>query len=180
MALIFVNRFFFPDHSATSQILSDLTFHLAAAGHEVHVITSTQIYDAPDAALPRCESIKGVNVHRVASTRFGRAALPGRALDYLSFYRSARSRLDEIARAGDTVVAKTDPPLLSIMLAPTARRRGARLVNWLQDIYPETAAVLGVPLIRGSVAAFFRGAAQSHLARGPSDRRPRRTDGSSG
>jgi len=59
MALIFVNRFFFPDHSATSQILSDLTFHLAAAGHEVHVITSTQIYDAPDAALPRCESIKG-------------------------------------------------------------------------------------------------------------------------
>ena len=155
MALIFVNRFFFPDHSATSQILSDLTFHLAAAGHEVHVITSTQIYDAPDAALPRCESIKGVNVHRVASTRFGRAALPGRALDYLSFYRSARSRLDEIARAGDTVVAKTDPPLLSIMLAPTARRRGARLVNWLQDIYPETAAVLGVPLIRGSIAAFL-------------------------
>jgi len=180
MALIFVNRFFFPDHSATSQILSDLTFHLAAAGHEVHVITSTQIYDAPDAALPRCESIKGVNVHRVASTRFGRAALPGRALDYLSFYRSARSRLDEIARAGDTVVAKTDPPLLSIMLAPTARRRGARLVNRLQDIYPEIAAVLGVPLIRGSVAAFSRGAAQSHLARGPSDRRPRRTDGSSG
>ena len=29
---------------------------------------------------------------------------------------------------------------------------GARLVNWLQDIYPETAAVLGVPLIRGPVA----------------------------
>lgn len=28
--VIFVNRYFFPDHSATSQILSDLTFHLAA------------------------------------------------------------------------------------------------------------------------------------------------------
>jgi colanic acid biosynthesis glycosyl transferase WcaI len=155
MALIFVNRFFFPDHSATSQILSDLTFHLVAAGHEVHVITSTQIYNDPDAALPGCENIKGVNVHRVASTRFGRAALPGRALDYLSFYRSARSCLEEIARGGDTVVVKTDPPLLSIMLAPAARRRGARLVTGLQDIYPETAAVLGVPLIRGPVAAFL-------------------------
>jgi len=36
--LIFVNRFFFPDHSATSQILSDLAFHLADTGREVHVI----------------------------------------------------------------------------------------------------------------------------------------------
>jgi colanic acid biosynthesis glycosyl transferase WcaI len=50
---------------------------------------------------------------------------------------------------------KTDPPLLSIMLAPAARRRGARPVTGLQDIYPETAAVLGVPLIRGPVAAFL-------------------------
>jgi colanic acid biosynthesis glycosyl transferase WcaI len=34
--LIFVNRYFYPDHSATSQILCNLTFHLAEAGHEVH------------------------------------------------------------------------------------------------------------------------------------------------
>jgi hypothetical protein len=43
--LIFVNRFFFrfffPDHSATSQILSDLAHHLASAGRDVHVVTST-------------------------------------------------------------------------------------------------------------------------------------------
>ncbi len=79
--LIFVNRYFFPDHSATSQILSDLTFHLAAAGHEVHVVASGQIYDEPDATLPACETIHGVTVHRVASTRFGRTALLGRAFD---------------------------------------------------------------------------------------------------
>jgi glycosyltransferase involved in cell wall biosynthesis len=154
--LIFVNRYFYPDHSATSQILSDLTFHLAAAGHEVHVLASRQIYDEPDAALPACETINGVTVHRVASTRFGRAALPGRALDYLSFYRSVRRRLDKIVRGGDIVIAKTDPPLLSVVLAAIARRRGARLVNWLQDIYPETATVLGVPLIRGPVGAALR------------------------
>jgi colanic acid biosynthesis glycosyl transferase WcaI len=151
--LIFVNRYFFPDHSATSQILSDLTFHLAAIGHEVHVITSRQIYDDPNAVLPERQTVNAVDVHRVASTRFGRGTLPGRALDYLSFYRSARRCLDEIARPGDLVVAKTDPPLLSIAIAPTARRRGARLINWLQDIYPETAVALGVTLIRGPIAA---------------------------
>ena len=34
-----------------------------------------------------------------------------------------------------------------------AGRRRATLVNWLQDIYPETAAILGVPLMKGPVGA---------------------------
>jgi len=151
--LIFVNRFFFPDHSATSQILSDLAFHLASAGRDVHVITGTQIYDDPKAALPHREVVNGVTVHRVASTRFGRAGLFGRAIDYLSFYRSMRRALSEIARQGDIVVAKTDPPLTAVAAMPAVRRNGARLVNWLQDIYPETAVELGVPFMRGPIAA---------------------------
>jgi glycosyltransferase involved in cell wall biosynthesis len=151
--IIFVNRYFFPDHSATSQILSDLAFHLAAGGHEVQVITSKQIYDNPDAGLADQEIIREVRVHRVPSTRFGRAALLGRALDYASFYHAVRRRLGEIARAGDIVVAKTDPPLLSVALASIARQRRAHLVNWMQDIYPEIASILGVPLLRGPVAS---------------------------
>jgi glycosyltransferase involved in cell wall biosynthesis len=51
------------------------------------------------------------------------------------------------------VIAKTDPPLMSVVARPAARRNGARLVNWLQDIYPETAVELGVPFMRGPVAA---------------------------
>jgi colanic acid biosynthesis glycosyl transferase WcaI len=157
MRVIFVNRYFFPDHSATSQILSDLAFHLAGEGLEIHVITSRQTYDDADSELPSCEAINGVQVHRVASTRFGRAALPGRALDYLSFYRSARRHLRALTRSGDAVVVKTDPPLLSVVLATTIRQRGAHLINWLQDIYPETATVLGVPLIRGPIARSLAG-----------------------
>ena len=151
--LIFVNRFFFPDHSASSQILSDLAFHLAGGGREVHVVASRQIYDDAKAALPDHEIINDVRVHRVTSTQFGRGALPGRSIDYLSFYRSVRRRLAELARHGDVVITKTDPPLLSVIAMPVVRRRGARLVNWLQDVYPETAVVLGVPLIRGPLAA---------------------------
>jgi colanic acid biosynthesis glycosyl transferase WcaI len=66
-----------------------------------------------------------------------------------------RRRLAEVARADDMVVAKTDPPLLSIAVAPIARQRQLRLINWLQDIYPETATVLGVPLIRGPAASLL-------------------------
>jgi colanic acid biosynthesis glycosyl transferase WcaI len=151
--LIFINRFFAPDHSATSQILSDLAFDLAGGGREVRLVTSRQIYDDPKAALPERETINGVDVHRVASTGFGRAALIGRSIDYVSFYRSVRRCLNDLVRPGDVVIAKTDPPLMSVVARPVARRNGARLVNWLQDIYPETAVELGVPFMRGPVAA---------------------------
>ncbi len=154
--LIFVNRYFFPDHSATSQVLSDLAFHLVASGRDVHVVTGMQIYDDPKASLPDRETINGVNVHRVSSTQFGRGALAGRAVDYLSFYRSVRAGLTTIARAGDFVIAKTDPPLTSVVALSAVRRTGTHLINWLQDIYPETAIELGIPMMRGPLGMTLR------------------------
>ena len=152
--LIFVNRFFFPDHSATSQILSDLAFHLASAGRDVHVVTSTQIYDDAKAALPVDEIINGVHVHRVSSTRFGRGKSDW-PFDRLSLVLPIDVAVawSTLARPGDIIVAKTDPPLMSIVAMAAARRNGARLVNWLQDIYPETAVELGVPFMHGPLAA---------------------------
>lgn len=151
--LIFINRFFFPDHSATSQILSDLAFHLADGGREVHVVTSTQIYDAAVASLPNEEIINNVCVHRVSSTTYGRSALLGRSIDYLSFYWSEWRCLMRLTRPDDLLVAKTDPPLLALPAAAVARRKAAGLINWLQDLYPEVAEELGVPFVHGPVAA---------------------------
>jgi glycosyltransferase involved in cell wall biosynthesis len=144
LKLIFLNRFFFPDHSATSLMLSDLAFALADRGCDVSVITSRQRYDAPAERLAPRETLGGVNVSRIWTSRFGRANLLGRALDYASFYLAAAWRLWRLTRAGDVVIAKTDPPMLSVVAAPICRLRGARLVNWLQDIFPETAEALGV------------------------------------
>jgi glycosyltransferase involved in cell wall biosynthesis len=147
--VIFLNRFFFPDHSATSQILTDLALHLAGSGIDVRVITSRQRYDDPNARLPAAESIGGVAIHRISTTRFGRSGLIGRGLDYLSFYTAACRSVLSWAKPGDVLVAKTDPPLLSVAAMRVARGRGLHLVNWLQDLYPEVAVALGVPLIKG-------------------------------
>ena len=57
------------------------------------------------------------------------------------------------APQGDTIVAKTDPPLTAIVAMAAARRNGAQLVNWIRYIYPETAVELGVPFMRGPFAA---------------------------
>lgn len=149
--LIFVNRFFYPDHSATSQMLGDLAFRLAHAGREVIVVCSRQLYDDADANLPPREHVDGVEVWRVGATRRGRSSLAGRAVDYLTFHVSTAWRLWRLLRSGDIVVAKTDPPLLGVTVAAAARLRGARLVNWLQDVFPEVATRLGVGGLPSSV-----------------------------
>src|SRR5262249_29774897 len=63
--IVFLNRFFYPDQSATSQMLSDLAFDLGAHGYDVHVFTSRQRYDDARAELPAFERIDGVTIHRV-------------------------------------------------------------------------------------------------------------------
>ncbi len=143
MALIFLNRYFYPDHSATSQLLSDLAFALASEGQTVTIITSRLSYDDPGLSLPPQETIRGVHINRIWTTRFGRTNLVGRAIDYLTFYGAAAWRLGRLARSGDVIIAKTDPPMLSVIAAPIARWRGAKLVNWLQDLFPEVAEAVG-------------------------------------
>jgi glycosyltransferase involved in cell wall biosynthesis len=146
--VVFVNRFFHPDHSATSQMLSDLAFHLAARGWRVEVVTSRQRYGDAAARLPSQETVRGVAVKRVWSARFGRGFLPGRAIDYATFYASAFVALLRRASRETTVVALTDPPLISVVAAMAAMLRGATLINWTQDLFPEVAEALGMRALR--------------------------------
>jgi len=135
--VVFVNRYFHPDHSATSQMASDLAFHLARRGWKVAAITSRQLYDDARANL-RSGEANGVRIRRIWSTRFGRAGLLGRAIDYLTFYGSA---FFAIRRERDAIViAMTDPPLLSVVAALASRN----VVNWVQDLFPEVAQGLGI------------------------------------
>jgi lipopolysaccharide/colanic/teichoic acid biosynthesis glycosyltransferase/glycosyltransferase involved in cell wall biosynthesis len=155
--IAFVNRYFHPDQSATSQILTDLALHLAGEGLDIHVFTSQQRYDQAGAMLPETGFVDGVAIHRLKTTRFGRISIVGRAFDYLTFYTSARRALLAWGRVGDVLVTKTDPPLLGVLGSHVAKQRGMRLVNWLQDLYPEIAAELGVPFTRGVVGRYMLG-----------------------
>ena len=147
-ALIFVNRFFYPDHSATSQLLSDLAFHMARTGRRVQVVASRGLYDDATSILSEREEIAGVTIHRVGHPRFSRRTIIGRAFDYTALYVRFATTLIRIAERNDIVIAKTDPPLLSLVIATVARLKRLRLVNWLQDLYPEVAFGLGMKWLR--------------------------------
>src|SRR5690606_13121849 len=70
---------------------------------------------------------------------------------YLSFYASAFRACLRALRPGDILIAKTDPPMISVVGALATRLRQARLVNWLQDLFPEVAAAAGIRNARGSL-----------------------------
>ena len=162
--LIFVNRYFFPDHSATSQMLTDLAFALAHdSGLDIHVVTSRQAYDSPTANFRALESVGGVTVHRVWTSHFGRNQLLGRAFDYFSFYLSAFVCLLRLAEQNSIMVAKTDPPMISVVAAVVAKLKSAVLVNWVQDLFPEVAASLGVKVVRGPLFSILKRARNASL-----------------
>ncbi|MEZ5825694.1 MAG: glycosyltransferase family 4 protein [Geminicoccaceae bacterium] len=160
--LVAINRYYRPDQSATAQLLGDLLEHRAAAaarsghGELVTAIAGRQVYGQPDARLPAFERLGGVEIRRVASTRFGRHFLPGRLIDDVTFCLLALFSLIRLLRKGDVLITKTDPPILPVFAVIAARLRGARLLVWCQDLFPETAEALGVTRKLPFVASALR------------------------
>ncbi len=154
--LLVVNRYFHPDRSATAQLLTDLVVTAVHEGIATTVLTSRQLYNEPDAELPARATHLGAEVRRLWTTRSGRSPLAGRALDCATFCASAFCALLASARPGDVILAKTDPPLLSVVAWAAARIKGASLVCWCQDLFPEAAAAAGVRLARGPAGRLLR------------------------
>jgi len=139
--MIFVNRFFHPDASATSQILTELAKDLARE-FTVAVVTSRQSASDGSARFKPSETLDGVSVVRLFTTHLGRTSLWRRAADYLSFHIAVVFFLLAHVARNDVVVLKTDPPLLQLCNTAVIRFKGGAVVNWLQDLYPEVAVRL--------------------------------------
>jgi lipopolysaccharide/colanic/teichoic acid biosynthesis glycosyltransferase/glycosyltransferase involved in cell wall biosynthesis len=154
--LLVVNRFFHPDPCATSQLLTDLVDALDQRGFAVTVLAGRHSYLNTGVVLPGRAWRAGIEVRRLRHTGFGRFSLPGRALDGATFAAAAFLALLARARPGDVILVKTDPPLFSVLAWLVARLTGARLVNWCQDLFPESAAAIGLRLARGPLGAALR------------------------
>lgn len=151
--VILVNRFYWPDHSATSQLLTDLAEHIASSGTKVIIVTSRLRYTSSKERLPSRDRHNGVEIRRVWTTGFDRTSLAGRALDFLTFYLFASLILIKTVQRGDIVVAKTDPPLIQVFAWFAAWIKQGRLVNWCQDLFPEVVYAVTERRNRGAIGA---------------------------
>lgn len=167
--ITFVNRFAYPDDSPTSRLLHDVAVHLAVERPElsVRVLASNRLYSGLAAELPRRESLGGIEFVRLWSPAGSRRGLLLRALSYSAFYLQGLLRLLLTLRRGELLVCMSDPPLFNLLATLAASLRGAKVVQWIQDLYPDvvqSAGLLGgsplLPAIRALRAAAFRRAAR--------------------
>src|SRR5215471_14074548 len=107
MRITFINRYFYPDISATSQLLTELAEDLEARGESVTVITGNTSYLTAE-RLPAHDTHRGVRIERVGFTRFGRSRMLGRLADYLSFWICAFWRAVRL-KEQDCLLVLSDP-----------------------------------------------------------------------
>jgi putative colanic acid biosynthesis glycosyltransferase WcaI len=148
--ILFANRVYWPDEQATAQLLTDLAEGLAARGWPVTVLTGG------NRGLPNRERRNGVDVVRVGGRQGRRPHLAAKAVAYATFTMALRTALRRTLRRGDVLVAMTDPPSLAPVASAAARRAGARLVHWLQDVHPEVGLALRPGRLRTAAWAPWR------------------------
>jgi glycosyltransferase involved in cell wall biosynthesis len=146
MRILVLNQYFYPDRSATSQLLTELCEDLAER-HDVFVVTGRPSYNAVHDTASRGvvsrERHGRVRVARVWSTTFDRAAgMPGRLTNYGTYLASSIAGAFSVARP-DVVVALTDPPPVGLIGALTAKARRVPFVLVVKDLFPEVAVQLG-------------------------------------
>lgn len=141
MRLIILNQFFYPDHSATSQLMTELAESLVECGVVVTALAGRGRYTGGE-KLSRREDYKGVRIERAWATSFGKSNIARRVSDYLSFYLGASWRLLRLP-SHDAVMALTTPPLIGLAALLIGRLRRMRVIMLVQDVYPDIAVALG-------------------------------------
>ena len=94
MHIAFFNRSYFPDTTATSQVLTDLCQDLVRDhGCRVSVVAGVPLLPAttaePMRGIVRREEHHGVQILRARGTRFSKRRFTGRAANYVTYFLSA-------------------------------------------------------------------------------------------
>ena len=148
--IAFFNRCYYPDTTATGQLLTELCEGLVhdhgcrvtvVAGFPMRSVSGTR--PSRQHALVRRDLHNGVVLLRARGTQFLKTRFSGRAMNYMTYFFAACLAGLRLERP-DVVVALTDPPIIGLAALLVARRSGAPFVMAFQDIFPEVAEILKV------------------------------------
>ncbi|MFO7301370.1 MAG: glycosyltransferase family 4 protein [Acidobacteriota bacterium] len=147
MHVVFFNRSYYPDQTATGQLLTDLCEDLVREhGCRVTVVTGPPLLPSAPMQPARWRVFErqehgGVKILRAAGTRFDKRRFAGRAANYVSYFASACVAGLRLERP-DVVVALTDPPIIGLAAWLSSLRYRVPLVMAFKDLFPEVAALL--------------------------------------
>lgn len=158
----FINRCYWPDSQATGQLLTELCEYLSPRWDVTALAGQPNwVNNELDFVRSGVQVRNDVAIHRLMHQRLVNGERFARIRNYISFAMAVRkwgqkTRLDNVGRkqiSQETIVCETDPFLLPLIVEKIARRRNARLVIYLQDIYPDVAIAVG--MTRNNLAMRF-------------------------
>ncbi|MEW6367901.1 MAG: glycosyltransferase family 4 protein [Acidobacteriota bacterium] len=148
MHVAFFNRSYYPDTTATGQLLTELCEALVRNYNcRVTVVAGAPLN--PSIGTTRLskgllfsqEAHDGVAVLRARGTRYSKRRFIGRFSNYVSYFLSACWTGLSVDNP-DIVVALTDPPIIGLAAWLAAKRFRAPFVMSYRDIFPEVVRLL--------------------------------------
>lgn len=157
MRVLIIHRYFWPDRPAYAVMLRAMAGRLAAAGHEVTVLTAQPSYGGPGQQRAAAEEqLDGFRVLRVDLFAETKKSLWRKAIN-LALFRWKIRRVARREGPFDVIMAATTPPVYVAATAlRLAREQGASFVYHNQDIYPEIAVAIGAIRRQAFVARLKR------------------------
>lgn len=128
--VLVLNQWLPPDPAPTAVLCGELIDELQAAGYSVLKLSRAR--GALDAA--RAPDADSCIIDRLRS---GPTGILAKLSHWPRFAWRGWRLLRRQLRPGDLLVVSSDPPLFYILAIAAARSRGAQVVHWSQDLYPE-------------------------------------------
>ncbi len=150
MKLLILTQYFPPEVGAPQNRLFELAVRLKRIGVDVAVLTAMpnypqmKIYDGYEGKDYLYEEIEGIPVHRSSIYLPKSKSIIQRLLNYFSFvYSSARVGTSKIGDV-DVIMCESPPLFLGYSALYLKRKKKAKLIFNVSDLWPESADKLGV------------------------------------
>lgn len=150
LKLLILTQYFPPEVGAPQNRLFELAVRLKKLGVDVSVLTAMpnypqmKIYDGYEGKNYMYEEIEGIPVHRASIYLPKNKSIIQRLLNYFSFvYSSARVGKNKIGDI-DVIICESPPLFLGYSALYLKRKKNAKLIFNVSDLWPESAEKLGV------------------------------------
>lgn len=150
MKLLLLTQYFPPETGAPQNRLFELALRLKSMGVDITVLTAMpnypqmEIYDSYKGLRYHFEEMNGLKVHRSSIYVSKDRSIVSRLRNYFSFVissrRTAMSKLGDF----DLIMCESPPLFLGYTAMNLARKKKAKLIFNVSDLWPESAEKLGV------------------------------------
>lgn len=150
LKLLILTQYFPPEVGAPQNRLFELAVRLKSLGVDVSVLTAMpnypqmKIHEGYENKKYVYEEIEGIPVHRASIYLPKNKSIIQRLLNYFSFvYSSAKIGIHKIGEV-DVIMCESPPLFLGYSALYLKRKKNAKLIFNVSDLWPESAEKLGV------------------------------------